>query len=61
MLGTTTVASLVAQLSFDEKDEVEIVDLYMAWDKPGREEMRQKQVASVGIMGRLERVLGRLT
>jgi hypothetical protein len=60
MLGTTAVASFVAQLSFDGKDEVKIVDLYAAWDRLGREEMRQKQVASVGIMGALGRTLGRL-
>jgi hypothetical protein len=61
MLGTTTVASLVAQLVFDEKDQVEIVQVYAAWDRLGREEMRQQQMAAMGIMGALGRALGRLT
>jgi hypothetical protein len=39
MLGSTTVAALVTQLIFDEKDEVEIVKVYAAWDRLGREEM----------------------
>jgi hypothetical protein len=39
MLGTTTVASFVAQLDFDEKDEVGMVGVYAAWDRLGREEV----------------------
>jgi hypothetical protein len=61
MLGTTTVAVLVTQLVFDEKDEVEIVQVYAAWDRLGREEMRQQQMAAMGIMSALGRALGRLT
>jgi hypothetical protein len=60
MLGTTTVASFVAQLDFDERDEVEMVGVYAAWDRLGREEVRHQQVASGGIMGVLGRALGRL-
>ena len=40
-LGTTTVASFVAQLSFDEKDEVAMGDVYAAWDRLDHEEARQ--------------------
>lgn len=56
MLGTTTVASLVAQLCFDEKDEVEMGDVYTAWDRLGREEVQQQRIASGGSMGVLGRV-----
>ncbi|KAI4643684.1 hypothetical protein J4E93_006696 [Alternaria ventricosa] len=41
MLGTTTVASLLAQLSFDDRDEVEIVDVCAAWDRLSHEEVQQ--------------------
>ncbi|KAI4928083.1 uncharacterized protein J4E92_005565 [Alternaria infectoria] len=56
-LGTTTVASFVAQLCFDERDEVEIVDVNAAWDRLGREEVQQQQTASGGIVGVLRRAL----
>ncbi|KAI4930286.1 hypothetical protein J4E85_004912 [Alternaria conjuncta] len=59
MLGTTSVASFVAQLCFDEKDEVEMGDVYAAWDRLGREEVQQQPMASGGIMGALGRALGR--
>ncbi|KAI4667870.1 uncharacterized protein J4E78_001689 [Alternaria triticimaculans] len=59
-LGTTTVASFVAQLSFDEKDEVEMGDVCAAWDRLGREEVGQQPMASEGIMATLGRALGRL-
>ncbi|KAI4697085.1 uncharacterized protein J4E84_000210 [Alternaria hordeiaustralica] len=60
MLGTTTVASFTAQLSFDEKDEVEMGDVCAAWDRLDREEVGRQQMASGGIMGALGRALGRL-
>ncbi|KAI4681167.1 uncharacterized protein J4E88_005674 [Alternaria novae-zelandiae] len=59
-LGTTTVASFTAQLSFDEKDEVAMGDVCAAWDRLGREEVQQQPMASGGIMGALGRALGRL-
>ena len=58
-LGSTTVAAFIAQLSFDEKDEVEIADVCAIWDRLGREEVQQQQMASGGIMGALGRALGR--
>ncbi|KAI4657351.1 uncharacterized protein J4E79_007424 [Alternaria viburni] len=60
MLGTTTVASFIAQLSFDEKDEVGMGDVCAAWDRLGREEVQRQPMASGGIMGTLGRALGRL-
>ncbi|KAI4686815.1 hypothetical protein J4E81_008476 [Alternaria sp. BMP 2799] len=68
-LGTTTVASFVAQLCFDAKDEVEIGDVCAAWDRLGREEGRRQRTASGDIVGVLRRatagshgtaILGRL-
>ncbi|KAI4623215.1 hypothetical protein J4E83_004607 [Alternaria metachromatica] len=61
MLGTTTVASFTAQLSFDEKDEVVISDVCAAWDQLGREEVQQQRAASEGVMGVLSRAFGRPT
>jgi len=56
-LGTTTVASFVAQLCFDAKDEVTVIELCAAWDRLGREEMQQQQAASGGIVGVLRSAL----
>jgi len=56
-LGTTTIASFIAHLSFDEKDEVEMGDVCAAWDRLGRDEVQQQQAAPGGIMGVLRRAL----
>ena len=60
-LGSTTVASFIAQLSFDEKDEVEISGLCAAWDRLSGEEVQQQRAASGGAMGVLSRAFGRPT
>ncbi|KAI4618100.1 uncharacterized protein J4E87_008110 [Alternaria ethzedia] len=60
-LGSMTVASFIAQLSFDERDEIEIVDVSAAWDRLGREQVQQQRAASGGMMSILSRVFRRPT
>ena len=54
-LGTTTVASFVAQLCFDAKDEVKVIEVCAAWDRFGREEERRQRTVSGDIVGVLTR------
>ncbi|CAA9961052.1 hypothetical protein PTMSG1_04436 [Pyrenophora teres f. maculata] len=61
MLGKTTVYAVMKELAFDGNDEIKIVDIYGAWDRLSREEMRLQNMASKGIMGALGRSLGKFS
>ncbi|KAK1910352.1 hypothetical protein P3342_006628 [Pyrenophora teres f. teres] len=49
MLGKTTVYAVMKELAFDGNDEIKIVDIYGAWDRLSREEMRLQNMASKGL------------
>ncbi|RMZ68595.1 hypothetical protein GMOD_00008319 [Pyrenophora seminiperda CCB06] len=61
LLGTTTVDEFMKELRVDGNGEIEVVDVYGAWDRLGRKDMRLQHMASRGVMGRLGRVLGKLS
>ncbi|KAH7401207.1 hypothetical protein BKA66DRAFT_436368 [Pyrenochaeta sp. MPI-SDFR-AT-0127] len=60
LVGTTSLASFLAEMQFDANMETTVLSVYEAFKKLSEKELCTQKVAAMGVMGTLGRALGRL-